>query len=144
MSYGEFDFAEGTEFEKKVMKFLWKRNPNRGKMYCKPDIYDVERDVFYEAKCTRPYFDKNPELHSDAVDIGDGLPYNQFMRYEIIRKSRNSRVILIHKLTEGKYANKVFITELTDEMVSKVKYSSNGKTVYWLYEDLKLREGIVL
>ena len=138
MAFGNFDFAEGTDFEKKVIRWLWEKYPDKKKLFCKPDIYDVKDNIMIEAKCTRPYYDKDPAKYFDeANDLGTGLPINQYERYKMMRK-HNIRVVFIHKLTEGKFIDKIFVTELTDELEKKVKISDGGQTVYWLYSDLNI------
>jgi hypothetical protein len=136
----EFDFAQGTEFEKKVMKWMWKEKYSVGEAatdLCKPDIYDVKNNIMYEAKMTRPYYDKWKEKNPDAVDIGTGLPINQFNRYVSMRK-HGIKVVLIHKMSEGTFEGKIFMSELTDDLISKVNYSGQNNTVFWKYEDLEL------
>ena len=66
------------------------------------------------------------------------------MRYNKARLDHGLRIIFIHKLKEGQYANRIFITELTDNLYSKLRLSYNSKTVYWLYEDLHLVENLII
>lgn len=138
MSFGDFDFAQGTDFERAWLRYLWNIRKQNSMNYCKPDIYDVENDIFFEVKYTRPYYDKDPEKHSDAKDVGSGLPAKQFYRYEKIINNGHSKVILIHGMKNGKYKNKIFCTELTGALIDRINYSYNRKTVYWNYSDLVL------
>jgi len=135
----DFDFALGGEFERQMMHWLWETNNNRRTSFCKPDAYDVDFDIFYEAKCTRPYYDKDPDKYSDAVDLGSGMPVNQFNRYVKV-VNNGHRVIMVHGMTHGRYKGKVFITELNETLIKKVRHSFIGNTVYWYYDDLKLNE----
>lgn len=140
----EFDFAQGTDFEKKVMKWLWGvKNKSGGKAtdLCKPDIYDVRTNTMIEAKYTRPYYDKDPNRFTDAKDLGTGLPKNQYNRYVKMR-DHGIKVVFIHKMSEGKYRNKIFISELDDELVSKAKKSDGGNTIYWAYSDLTIKNNL--
>jgi len=68
MAFGNFDFAQGTDFEQGIMRFFWKKYPTNIMNFCKPDIYDCNNDIFYEIKYTRPYFDKDPAKYKDSVD----------------------------------------------------------------------------
>jgi hypothetical protein len=141
----EFDFAQGTEFEKSVMNWMWGKKQDNGedpKDLCKPDIYDVKKNIMYECKMTRPYYDI-PREHPDAKDIGTGLPKKQFDRYVYMRK-HGVTVVFIHKMSEGKYKDKIFISELTDELINKVKYTPAKNCVIWLYEDLTLINDLVI
>ena len=135
MSYGNFDFAKGTKFEQAIFRWFWKKYPDKINDYGKPDIYDCVENVMYEAKCTRPYYDDDPGKNPMANDIGTGLPTSQFNRY-VKMMQHGIRFVMIHKMTAGKYTDQVFVTEINQEMVLKVKKSWNGNTRYWLYEDL--------
>ena len=129
-----FDFAVGTDFEQAVLTHLQSKTYDK-KRYCKPDIYDTTTNTLIESKCTRPYYDKDPSKHKDASDLGTGLPINQFNRY--LKAVKNGlRVVFIHGMTEGKNKGKIYKTELTDELQSKVHKSDVGNTVYWKYSDL--------
>ncbi len=144
MAFGNFDFAQGTDFEQGIMRFFWKKYPTNIKNFCKPDIYDCNNDIFYETKYTRPYFDKDPAKYKDSVDCGTGLPTRQFDRYQMIINNGHSRVIFIHGMDGGMYANKIFMTELTNEFSEKRIYSPNKKTVFWKYSDLNLLNNITV
>ena len=133
----EFDFAQGTEFEQKVMKWMWRIKKADAINLCKPDIYDVGTNTMIEAKYTRPYYDKMPS-NPTAKDIGTGLPINQYNRYVKMRE-HGIRVVLIHKMSEGIHKDRIFISELTDDLVSKSIISDGGNTVYWLYDDLTIK-----
>jgi hypothetical protein len=142
----DFNFAQGTDFEQKVMQWMWELKRAKGedpKDLCKPDIYDIKTNTMFEAKMTRPYYDKTPSKYDDAQDLGTGLPVNQFNRYCAMRQ-HGIRVILIHKMSEGKFENKIFISELTDDLIKKVNHSFHGKTVYWNYDDLNLMADLEL
>ena len=132
----DFDFASGTDFEKLLIKELW-RITGRKKDFCKPDIYDVDKNIFYEAKFTRPFYDKPPDRNPEAVDIGTGLVKNQFDRYVKIVESGNARVRIVHKMKEGIFKNRIFVSWLDEKLISKARLSPNKKTVYFLYEDLE-------
>lgn len=133
----DFDFAQGTEFEKKVMRWLWGIKKNDAIYLCKPDIYDVSTNTMIEAKYTRPYYNLMPS-NPDSIDIGTGLPINQYRRYVKMRE-HGIKVVLVHKMSQGKFKDRIFISELTDDLVSKTNVSDGGKTVYWLYEDLTIK-----
>ena len=137
MNYGNYDFASGTAFERMLMQYMWEKYPDNKKSFCKPDIYDVSDGTFYEAKYTRPYYDGLPD-HPDSVDIGTGLPANQFYRYKQIFEEYKGHVILIHGMTEGRHKDCIFWTQLSHELISKARRSYNKKTVYWIYADLTL------
>jgi hypothetical protein len=137
-----YDFALGGAFEQAVMKYMWVKHPENQTYYCKPDIYDVKNNVFYEMKDSRPYYLSNPNTSEIKTndDIGTGMPVRQYNRYMEIINNDRSRVFMVHGMTEGRFKNKIFWTELTTTLSKKVLHtnSTTNGTVFWKYNDLEI------
>jgi len=96
--YFNYNFIEGTYFERALMRFMWWKYKDKKTSFCKPDIYDVSTNTFYEAKGTRPYYKYNPaEMPPDEFDnkdLGSGLPSKQFDRYmKIVENGGNVELV---------------------------------------------------
>lgn len=133
-------FENGICFEAQVRKHYCKNN-NDDYMYGVPDMIDYKNSIIYEIKNTRPYYMDYP-ITEDSVDLGTGMPYKQYKRYETIFKN-GVDVIFIHRMTEGKYKGKIFKTKLNNELIKRKLFSNNKNTVFWLYDDLTFDDELI-
>ena len=128
-------YEAGNEFEQMVKKHYCYED-NDDYRHGIPDLIDYRNGIIYEAKNTRPYYqDYDRETRQMTNDIGTGLPTRQIERY-MMAIDLGFRVVMIHRMTEGSQFKSAFKTELTHELYKKTRSSYNGKTGYWLYEDL--------
>ena len=128
-------YKAGNEFEERVKKYYC-YDDNYDYRHGIPDLIDYKNGIIYEAKNTRPYYsDYDRKTKTTSGDIGTGLPMRQIERY-MMAVDLGFTVMMLHRMTEGKYCKSVFRTQLTHELYNKTRSSPTGKTGYWLYEDL--------
>lgn len=127
------NYGAGTEFESEVRSMIYAQNNRYPLSIMKPDFYDPDSNTLIECKHTRPYYTTYQKLEGD--DIGTGLPRLQYERY-CKAHDKGIKVKFVHKLTEGRNAGKVYITDLDEQLKLSATPSRDNKTVYWRYEYL--------
>lgn len=128
---------QGSSFEVTIKNILKNKNPEFKYGFFSPDWIDTDNKIAFECKCTRPYYNTPQQLI--GTDIGTGMRMFQYLNYKKLIK-HGFRVFMIHGMTKGAFMGNIFHTEITPLIIKKQLVSDNKKTVYWLYNDLKIAD----